>query len=397
MHLLTNYSLVAGQKIDRINILEKYYPVPFNDPYITFHPISKPSKNYSYYKETLSILGPIFEKAGIKIIQIGNKDEPSFPYCCSTQGTTDYGQVAYLVKNAKLHLGADSFPQILAGHYNIPLVALISNNYSECVKSYFGDKTKQIFLEPEQRKQGLKPSFMLDEGPIKQIDSIKPEVIAKSVCQLLGLEFTYPFETIYIGCFYNFPKMIESAPDVAINTQNLNIDSIIVRMDYLFNEQVLVNQLMVSNVTIVTNKPINQEILLKNKDKIKQIIYFIEHDNSPEFAQFLQSQGINYVLMSNLSEEELKPYKLDYIDYNLIIRKDKVNPANLVQFANIDLNSLWYKTNKITLGRQKIYSSRINYLQDKHVDSFNPDFSQAINEPMFWNELDYFLVAKRND
>ena len=57
MHLIEQYALSCGAKINKPYIREKYFPIPANN-YITFSPQSKPSKNYDYWKEVLSMIVP---------------------------------------------------------------------------------------------------------------------------------------------------------------------------------------------------------------------------------------------------------------------------------------------------------------------------------------------------
>ena len=54
MHLVEQYALACGAKIDKPYIYEKFAPLPFNN-YITFSPYSKPAKNYDYWREVLSV------------------------------------------------------------------------------------------------------------------------------------------------------------------------------------------------------------------------------------------------------------------------------------------------------------------------------------------------------
>ena len=233
MKLVENYALQVGQKIDKMWTLEKYFPLPFND-FIIVTPFSKPSKNYSYWVEVLSLIHPIFEKNNIKILQCGGKDEPSLPFCVNLQGQTNWGQLQYLISKSKLVLSTDTAAAHLAGHYNKPLVVLISNNFKECVSPYFGDKEKQVIFEPDRSTKN--PSFTLDEGENKQINEIKPEDIVKAVFKLLNIDFDYPYKTLQIGRAYN-ARTIESVPDQIVDFSKLGVNSLIIRMDYLFNEQ----------------------------------------------------------------------------------------------------------------------------------------------------------------
>ena len=145
MNIAKLYSLASGQKIGKVWTLEKYYPIPF-DNFIVIQPYSKLSKCYGFWPDVLTLIAPILEKNGIKILQCGDKNEPGLNYCYHTQGATSWGNLEYLVSKSRLVLTTDSISSHLAGHFNKPLVVLISNNFKSCIGPYFGDKTKQIIL-----------------------------------------------------------------------------------------------------------------------------------------------------------------------------------------------------------------------------------------------------------
>jgi len=143
MNIAELYSLSSGQKINKIHTCEKYFPIP-SENFIVIQPWTKQSKCYDNWAETISILLPYLRKNNIQIIQVGAANEAPLQHCIYTQGQTSWGQLQYIISKAKLVLSCDSISSHLAGHYNKPLIVLISNNFKECVSPYFGDKSKQI-------------------------------------------------------------------------------------------------------------------------------------------------------------------------------------------------------------------------------------------------------------
>ena len=391
MHLLESFALSSGKKIDKIQILEKFYPVPF-DKYILLQPFSKDSKNYDYWEEVIFLIFPFLKERGIHIVQVGGANEKPLMGCYHLQGKTRINETAFLIKNSLLFFGADSFGTHLAGHYDIPLVALYSNNYKECVRPYFGNIRKQILLEPD-RPNDEKPSFSYQENP-KTINRIKPETIANAILQLLGVEEKIKFKTLHFGQFYTQPRFIEMVPDIAINTQNLNLDTIIVRMDFEYNENVLLNQLRISNCSIVTDKPIKREILDTFKSRLKQIIYIITEDNDPDFAMYLHKSGINYALISYLPSEVLDRYKLAYLDTGIIHRRENYRSIQDTPVKDVDPKKLFYKTNKTTLAKQKIFPSRAALEQNHSIETIHQNFEPIIDTPSFWSELDFMMLVE---
>ena len=347
MKLLENYALQSGQKIKKIEILEKYYPTDC-DKYVLIQPYSKPAKNFDYWDDVIEIIYPILKKHGISLIQVGSGNEKPLPHCNQLGGKTSLGQTFYLVSKALLILTTDSFCSHLAGHYDIPRVILVSNNYSECVSPYFGNSNKQIILEPNRTKR--KPSFQLDEGPKKQIDEIRIEDIAKAVCQQLNLVWDFPYKTLYIGETYQ-SKILEMPSNAITNISNLGADSIVVRLDYEFNEKILELQMQHCPVVIVTDKSINLELLKNYKPRIRQIFYIITKSHNSVFANGVRKLNIPLQLFSYLSENELNTFKLEYLDIATILPKEIKTKENIKEIEGVPLEKLYYKSSKHILSQ----------------------------------------------
>ena len=257
-HLVETYALNCGLKIDEPSILEKFYPINL-DKYITFHPKSKfDAKSYDYWQEVLDIINDPIKDMGISIVQIGSKDDQPYEHAQHTQGSTNIGQVAYIISNSLLHLGVDSFPTHVASHYRKKIVSLYSNTYADIVGPYWGDKKDHVLLEPKRTEELPRPSYSAQESP-KTINDIKPEDIAGSVLKLLGSNYKYDYSTVTRGQTY-LSKQIEAIPDSVVDVGKLGTDSLIIRMDYHFDEHILLNQIARNPCTIVTDKPIDLNI-----------------------------------------------------------------------------------------------------------------------------------------
>ncbi len=390
MKLLENYALQLGQKIDKIYTLEKFFPLPFEN-FIIITPFSKPSKNYGHWVEVLSLIYPILEKNGIKILQCGGKDEPNLPFCINLQGQTNWGQLQYLISKSKLLLSTDTAAAHLAGHYNKPLVVLITNNFSKVVAPYFGDKNIQIIHEPDRTNRN--PSFTLDEGENKQINEIKPEEIAKSVIKLLGEKLDYTYKTLQIGRAYNV-RTIEAIPDQVVDFTKLGVNSLIVRMDYLFDEQNLFNQLHVGKCQIVTDRFINPELLKAARGNIAEVIYNIKSDSAPnpDFCKLLFNMKIPYKLMTY--EDKIDKFKLKFMDWGLIhkLGADKPN-----FFDEKDLSKYIIKSNKFLLSNQKVFQSYYHYKNNLPISTLVPQFQEINNKNLedLWKEIDYLYFLEK--
>ncbi len=394
MHLIEAQATQVGQSIDKPFIYEKYFAHNF-DKYIVLAPYSKDAKNYDLYQNVLHILSPILNKNNIKIVQIGAANEKPIPNTHYIAGQTSINQVAYLIKHALLFFGADSYGQHLAGHYNIPLVDLVSNNYANVVRPYFGDKKKQIILEPLRNKDE-KPSFSLQEQP-KTINKISPEKVAESICQLLNLEYDWPYEQVYLGDVYT-NKMIESSVESVANNQQFGTDSFIMRMDYNHNEEILKQQMQVCPCSILTNKPINEDIfkMFKGTGRIKEIVYLIEENNSPEFARMVIRYAIPFRMVSSLPQEKIDSFKINYFEIGVIFKKIEFDVNKIDALKNEDKKNLYYQSSKFIIGKDKIYSSRAALLENKSVNSID-DILPIIDTQVFWDDLDTMRILKKKN
>lgn len=362
MHLIERYAASCGVKIGKPYIYDTYFPITV-DKYISFQPFSKyPSKNYDYWDEVTAIIYPYLQKENIHIIHIGAKDDKPINNTINFCGQTKISQAAYIIKNGLIHVGADSFGAHIASGYGKKIVALYSNNNINNVKPYWTKSEDMILLEP---KLGKKPQYSVNEIP-KTINSIKPELIAQSILKLLNIKFNSLPETIHIGPEY-LNKTLEIIPDKPLNLAQIAIDNIVVRMDYDFNEQVLEFYLQNKKCIIITDKPINEILLKKYKNNIPQLIYVIEKDNNPEFAKILKSNGINTVYLSYLSEEELNPFKLNYMDYGLILRKDY--PKDKINFNN----NVYFKSSRIILSSEGQFNSKYQWITKDMSNKYKDD------------------------
>ena len=72
MHLLEQYSLSCGIKIDKPHVETSFFPIDC-DKYITLHASSgMEAKNYDYFKDVIDLIHPHLESNNIKIVQIGD-------------------------------------------------------------------------------------------------------------------------------------------------------------------------------------------------------------------------------------------------------------------------------------------------------------------------------------
>lgn len=377
MHLLERYATSCGVKIGKPFIYDNFFPLPF-DKYLCFQPFSKyQSKNYDYWQEVINIISPYLNEHNIKIIQIGVKDDIQFNNCLYLAGQTNISQAAYIIKNSILHFGADSFAAHIASGYNKKIVAIYSNNNIENVKPYWSEEKDVVLLKPEGGT--IKPSYSAGENP-KNINKIKAEDIAKNILNLLNIKYDKIPKTIYIGEDYQ-NKTFELILDKLINPSSIPIPNPIIRMDYLFNEQALNLMLKEKRCIIITNKPINIDLLKAFKANVAQIIYIIEEDNDFNFVKAMKENAIPYNLISYLKPEILNKFKINYMDYGLIFDKT----YNTKDKTNIkDTDNLLYISSKILVSSEGQFKSKFDWL--------NKNGNKVVDNEDFWKESSNFLI-----
>jgi len=181
MHLIEAYALSCGSTIGSCFIEEQSLPLP-PKPYITFHGYNPKgsSRQYKHWDKVIDLLKST-SNFSYSIIEVGEKHNYNYGSDTTYLGNTSYAQLAYLIKNASLHLGFDSLPVHIASHYDKKIVAIYAH-YAQNTKPYFSTPENIILLEPNHKL--LKPVFS-NSDPFDQINSISPFKIHNAVQGLL--------------------------------------------------------------------------------------------------------------------------------------------------------------------------------------------------------------------
>ena len=239
MHLLEKYSLNCGinpQKLKKAEIYSSYYPVGF-EKYIVIHASSgMRSKNYSYFQDVVDFIYPVISKNGYGIVQIGGKDDEALNNCLNLQGVTTIHQTAFILKNASLLLGNDSFSTHFCSSFGVPLVSLYSIIQPEVAGPYWKNKNQFTISAP---LNGKKPKYSA-EDPDRDIDKIKPEEIIlkiKKIIPDLNWDQAVIPETIFIGKKYS-EVSLNLVPDTAQKIENIQNHTLNLRFDLLKSSKI---------------------------------------------------------------------------------------------------------------------------------------------------------------
>jgi hypothetical protein len=393
MRLLDTYAVNCGARIDKPFVYTSYFPLPI-EKYITFQAQSKfDSKDYSYWQDVINILFPVLDKNGIKIVQVGIQNETPYNFTVDLRGRTNIPQLAYIIQKSLTHFGPDSFGVHLASTFDVPLVGLYSVIQSSVAGPHFGTKEKQILFDSYLRTENKKPSYAAQESP-KSINLIRPEEIAEAVLKLLGIDFKVDFKTIYIGEKYGARVVREFVPDKVTQLPNPEIP-IEIRMDLNFDEQILAQQLSFCKGAIITNRPINKDLLKGLRPNIAAIVYEITEDDEPQFVESLKEIGIQTVLISYLPTDKIQEKKISYYDHGKITEIKLATPE-LIEKLRVDIDKLYYRSNKIMSSQGKFFMGNATRVQN--IELTNEFEYQKVNDTTdFWRDIDFVRIIKKLD
>lgn len=245
----------------------------------------------------------------------------------------------------------------------------------------------------EADRKGKKPSFNANENP-KVVNTIKPEVVAQSIFDLLKIDKKINIETLDVGPQYN-NFVIELIMDCVIKPDFFQGAIFNVRMDYLFDEDILAKNLSLRNLCILTNKPINIQILQQLRKNVATVIYDIDENFSVEFVKQMLAAGIPCQMITFLEGDALNKAKLAFFDYGIVIKRKRItvndleNSEKCIKYKE----NLKFKTRKFLLSDNKIYLHKGDWINKKPVNDFsNNTGAVPFNDEDFWQESEFYYI-----
>lgn len=396
MHIIERYSLAVGAKIDKPSINTKFFPLPF-EKYVTFNAasVNMPAKSFQLWQEVINIISPELDKNGIKIVQLGAPEEPQYMGVVRYNGQTSIQQSAYIIKHSILHIGIDSFLSHVASIFDIPLVALFSVSPPDTCGPYFGDKSKQICLEPEfKENEGY---YFASAGPALA-NTIKIEKIVSAIEIFLNktTDVVYNFakiKTLFVGSQYCAP-VIEVLCDSS-QIPNFSPETIpMLRLDLSTapnKEDIAYAITNIRKCGIFTAAPLRIDVLTQLKKNTDKIIYLIGKDYSIEFIKSMYYAGLQFILLTDLPESETGEMKLDISEYGILHQRPKgARPPNL----EIGKNT-YFKTNRLLFGGDKIYLS-VEHFRQNMPQTDGTNIGKPIQNDGFWADNgDFTMIYDR--
>ncbi len=382
MHLVEQYALSCGVKIDRPFVETQFFPLPFKD-YVILHPSSgMESKNYDYFTDVLCLILPYFKRNGIEIVQLGGPQDPPIPGCYHVMGQTRLNQAFYLIRDSLLVIGSDCFATHVAGGFNKKVVGLYSNLFSECSRPFWGDTANQRLIQAD--REGKKPSFSAKEVE-KLVNNIKPEEIAIAALDLLEIEHSLgAHETLYIGDKYREP-LLEVVPNFT-SPDSLPGDRVInLRMDYLHNPEIAMQWAFKHKTHLVLDRELEPKFFNPIRPNLIKVTLQVNKETNPEYIKFLRSLGCPIELFA-LDDNNLKDIRVKFLDLEIekleVFSKESLdNPAKVC-------DNTCYSSSKTIFSNGKYYGSKASWLSGSELKNTEP----IIDNEEFWKEIDYFRV-----
>lgn len=338
------------------------------------------------------MIEPILSKFDIKIVQIGIGKEFAFQRIINLLGQTNMHQLAYVMKRSLLHLGPDSFGVHLASSYDIPIVAAYSISMPEVAGPCFGSPERQTVFKGYKRVGNKKPSFSPQENP-KSINTIKPEEMANAVFKLLKIDFSVPFETIYLGPRYSHQVIREILPN-SPHVMPFPHMPIEIRWDLADDEKALIHHLNYwQKISLITDRPVKLELLRQYKTRLTYVAYHVRENDNPEFARQVTELGIPLILVSRLLPEALQIKKINYYDFATINPLSEPD-AKIIAEVQANPEKMFYHSCKITSSNGQLFNSHSD--MENNIPMLNDfEYHRVVDRPSFWQDLDFCTIVKK--
>lgn len=407
--LAETYALACGVKLSEPEINQAFYPLSHSyDKVVLIHAfagavnnnqVAFPSKIYDYFNEVVALIKPVLDKHGFALYQIGGPGEPTLKgvnYLC---GKTNFHQTAFLLKNCALLIGNDSMNAHIAGAFKTPVVVLYGPTDPKNHGPYW--KSENALIE-SHRFGAKRPSYQAFE-PQKTINLIAPELVANHTFQILGLSERQNITTLFISEVYP-QNILEVVPDVVVSPEFIKEAVLNIRMDYLHDEQKMAQNVAGHKSTIITNAPINIELLKQLKPNLVSIRVRLTDKIDSIFIRAIKKLGIPYQFFTeDVQEPELSALRFKLYDdilFDNIKNNDKENflkssERYLGKKRDINFSKLYYRSNKFILTSRGIFASKAAYDANLPILSFEENEQQVLDTPEFWKEHQHFWIYEK--
>jgi hypothetical protein len=380
MNVLEKYASNCGVKIREPFVASSYFPLK-DTPYIILDNRSKFEPNsYDLFGDVMPYIIPVLKRENIDIYSF-EKNEKNIIEGAQPFVGLFKKQESYLIKNSKLVVACDNVTNYFASGLGVPSIGLYAAYPSQCTEPLWGDKHISI----ESHRDGNLPGYGVAETP-KTINFIEPEKIANYIFKSLGLADRVNHETFYMGDHYAV-KVVEVIPDFVPAGDFMKNRALNVRMDYHFDEQILIHWLQNRKINLLTDKPINLNLLKYFKNNIVQLTVNINESFTVDYLTQVKNIGINVEVFCE-EESKLADYRFDFFDFDVnenMFKKKEDLDNNLCKLNE----STKFLSGKILLSEGKKYSC---YEAKKAKKELTPSAELVYDTSDFWKELDHYRL-----
>lgn len=381
MNLLKSFSATTGLEPGDSYLYESLYPLDF-DKYIVLDTQStNPNFHYVFWFRVVELIEPILSKHNIKIVHFIEDKRDHFNHTY-VDNSNSLSQKAYVLKKALLFCGSSKLYSLMASEYSVNQCFIKTDYILDNVLA----KEYEIIYSDNKRKNFLNPTAA-------RINNIRPEEIAKKILKSV-LNEDHSFDnTISIGKVFA-AQNLEIIPDCAFKINNNLKNELVIRMDYFFSEENLDILLSYQPCSIVTNKAINKNVLIKRLNKIKKIYFKVEKNSDPSFIDTIEELKIDYEIITTLTNSDLESEKIKFFDYKKI---NRLNILDLEFLEGLDKSKIYFKTNKIVIKGAKTFASKWHSRSDiSSPDVRNSSFEiPPVIDQSFKDEADYFYFLTK--
>jgi hypothetical protein len=384
-HLIEEYSKSLGVKISKPIVSKHFWPVTY-DGYITICVDSQiQSRNYKYYNTVIDIIKQSLDKRNIKIIQIGSAKETRLQNVDSCFFDLNFKNFAYVISKSMLHIGVDNVFSHYASSINVPLVTLFGNVYETVSNGYWSKN--QISMEAPWKTKPCLGAHDVNDS----INKIKPEEIAKSIFQQLGIVDRINMKTKFIGDFYN-QQIVEVVPDSFSPIEGLKNHHVFIRCDYVMDQSSVLNWCdYLNSYSIFTRSELDLQFCNHFSKKIKNISYILNKNSSITEQHLLALRNLNIDVTILVEEEsDLPEIREKYFDFDvhLYFKADK----SLLGDEQLDFSKLFFNSSKVILSKNKKYSSRYDFINGNNSVDKNLNL---LDNPVLLEDLQHFYIYER--
>lgn len=376
MNLLKSFSMTSNVNPSKSFIYDKFYPLDF-DNYIVLDTQALDARiHYSFWFRVIELIEPFFSKEGVKIVHFVEDKNYHFNHTY-INNSVSLNEKVYILKRAKFFCGSSKLYSLICSE----------NNVNQCfIKTDYSLDNTLASEDQTIHSSKISKNFVNPTGAA--INGIRPEAIAQKIIKLFFKKDVQFENTLSVGRMFS-PRTLELIPNCSFSLPSGQVDEIVVRMDEFFSEFHLEKQLNLEKVSIVTNKSINKNILIKYRSQIKKIYFKVEKNSSNDFVKELEYLKFNYEIISNLSENDLNKEKIKYINHKKV---NKLASLDMKFLDGLDLSKVCFKSNKIFIKNEKSYPSRWHAKMNLHCPDVRAESFAlpAVIDESFREDADYF-------